>query len=64
MTALFDFRALVADGLSATTEEFDAIIDELDAESPCIMMLGDAKGTLSDATLVVEAVVSDTERRR
>ena len=59
VTALFDFRALVADGLSATTEEFDAMIDELDAESPCIMMLGDAKGTLSDATLVVEAVVSE-----
>ena len=37
----------------------NTMIDELDAESPCIMMLGDAKGTLSDATLVVEAVVSE-----
>ena len=36
------------------------MIDELDAESPCIMMLGAAKGTLDDATLIVEAVVNDS----
>ena len=60
MTALFDFRELLSDGLAATPAEFDAMIDELDAESPCIMMLGAAKGTLDDATLIVEAVVNDS----
>ena len=58
VTALFDFRELVADGLSASSADFNAMIEELDAESPCIMMLGEASDMLADATLVAEAVVS------
>ena len=55
LAAIVDYRDLVADGADSTREDFEAFIEELDAESPCIMMLGEVTEATAGDMLMIEA---------
>lgn len=55
VTAIVDYRDLVADGDSCTSEDLDSFISELDAESPCIMMLGEVSDAAAFGPIQIEA---------